>query len=146
MYDLENLIEMWMKDSVVDETELGREATRISKLHSTYLKILALNSVRVKKIENDYKKMRSIRARYYDGKLTEEELKEYGWEQYPYNHRLNSQKENLLEGDIILVDISAKKVYHEEIVNFCIAVLKELNNRTWQVKSAIDWHRFTQGG
>ena len=78
MYDLENLIEMWMKDSVVDETELGREATRISKLHSTYLKILSLNSVRVKKIENDYKKMRSIRARYYDGKLTEEELKEYG--------------------------------------------------------------------
>lgn len=146
MYDLEQLIEMWIKDSSVDETELGREATRISKLHSTYLKILSLNSVRVKKIENDYKKMRSVRSRYFDGKLTEEELKEYGWEQYPYNHRLNSQKENLLEGDSVLVDILSKKVYHEEIVNFCTAVLKELNNRTWQVKAAIDWHRFTQGG
>lgn len=145
MYDLEQLIEMWMKDSVVDETELGREATKISKLHATYLKILSLNSVRVKKVENDYKKMRALRTRYYDGKMSEEELTENGWEQYLHSHRLNSQKENLLEGDPILVEILAKKVYHEEIVNFCTAVLKELNSRTWQIKTAVDWTRFTSG-
>jgi hypothetical protein len=39
-----------------------------------------------------------------------------------------------------------KKTVHQEVVDFCGSVLKELNNRTWQMKSLIDWERFTSGG
>jgi hypothetical protein len=34
---------------------------------------------------------------------------------------------------------------HEEIVEFCKQVLKELNNRTWQLKEYMSWERFIGG-
>jgi hypothetical protein len=34
---------------------------------------------------------------------------------------------------------------HEEVVEVCNAILKELNNRTWELRSFIDWEKFIQG-
>ena len=38
-----------------------------------------------------------------------------------------------------------EELLHEEIVDVCNAILKELNNRAWELKSFIDWERFIQG-
>jgi hypothetical protein len=34
---------------------------------------------------------------------------------------------------------------HEEVVDVCNAILKELNSRTFQLRSFIDWEKFIQG-
>jgi len=34
---------------------------------------------------------------------------------------------------------------HNEIVEVCQAIIKELNNRTWELRSFIDWEKFIQG-
>ena len=47
--------------------------------------------------------------------------------------------------DTELNNILLKKVIHEEIVEFCKNVLKELNNRTWQLKEYMSWERFVGG-
>jgi hypothetical protein len=39
----------------------------------------------------------------------------------------------------------AHKAMHDEIVDVCTAILKELNNRAWELKSFIDWEKFIQG-
>ena len=39
----------------------------------------------------------------------------------------------------------ASKMMHEEVVDVCNAILKELNNRTWELRSFIDWEKFIQG-
>jgi hypothetical protein len=51
-----------------------------------------------------------------------------------------------LDSDTDLNTILMKKTVHQEIVDFCGSVMKELNNRTWQMKSLIDWEKFTSGG
>ena len=46
------------------------------------------------------------------------------------------------------VDINkyiASKAMHDEIVDVCQAVLKELNSRTFQLRDFISWERFIQG-
>jgi hypothetical protein len=144
--DLEKILEMWEQDASVDQTNLGSEAVKAAKLHSKYLKILSRNSLIVKKLDNDYKTMRAIRAKYYEGKMDQAELTKYGWEQFQYNFKLKEQREAALEGDEYLLKIIGKKAYHEEIVSACTAIIKELGNRTWGIKSAIDWQRFTNGG
>ena len=39
----------------------------------------------------------------------------------------------------------AKKLLHEEIVEVCQAILKELNSRTFQLRDVIAWERFIAG-
>jgi hypothetical protein len=50
-----------------------------------------------------------------------------------------------LDSDKELNAILLKKVLNEEIVEFCKSVLKELNNRTFQVRSIIEWEKYTGG-
>jgi hypothetical protein len=38
-----------------------------------------------------------------------------------------------------------KKVIHEEIVNFCQSIIKELNNRTFQLNSIVKWEIYSGG-
>ncbi len=144
--DLEKLLEMWEADAPVDTTNYGSESVRTAKLHAKYLKILSRNSMIVKRLDIEYKNIRAIRSKYYEGKMDQAELAKYGWPQYQFTLKLREQREAALEGDEFLLKITGKKIYHEEIVAACTAIIKELGNRTWEIKSAIDYIRFTNGG
>jgi hypothetical protein len=39
----------------------------------------------------------------------------------------------------------ANKIMHDEIVDVCTAILKELNSRTFQLRDFIQWEKFIQG-
>jgi hypothetical protein len=39
----------------------------------------------------------------------------------------------------------ASKMLHDEIVDVCQSILKELNSRTFQFRDFIAWERFIQG-
>ena len=78
--DIDDLMEMWSKDSQVDETEPGREMAKISSLHSKYLRILTHHNLIVKKLMADYNKMKKLKWEYYGGDLNNpEDLEKYGW-------------------------------------------------------------------
>jgi hypothetical protein len=51
-----------------------------------------------------------------------------------------------LDSDNDLNTLLMKKSLHQEIVDFCGSVLKELNNRTFQLNNLIKWEMFTSGG
>lgn len=143
---IDDLMEEWSKDAQVDETEPGREMAKISSLHSKYLRILTHHNLVCKKLTADYNKLKKIKWEYYGGDLNNpEDLEKYGYE--PWSKKtLRQDIPQYLDSDTELNNILLKKVVHDEIVNFCSSVLKELNNRTWQMKSLIDWEKFTSGG
>lgn len=144
--DVNALMEEWLKDTVIDETEPGRELLKISGLHSKYLRIMTHHNLIAKKILGDYHKMRKIKWEYYNGDLNNpEDLEKYNLDPNP-KKILRADIPTYLDSDTQLNDVLLKKVMHEEIVEFCKAVIKELNSRTWQLKSFIDWERFTSGG
>lgn len=100
----------------------------------------------VKKQMYEYHKMRKIKWEYYNGDLNNpEDLERYGLDPNP-KKILRADIPTYLDSDKELNDILLKKVMHEEIVEFCKSVLKELNNRTWQLKTIADWEKFTSGG
>ena len=49
------------------------------------------------------------------------------------------------ESDEDLNKLIAQKMLHEEIVDVCQSILKELNSRTFQLRDFIAWERFIQG-
>lgn len=143
MKQLEDLLEMWRKDSEIDRTEPGKALLDIPKLHSKYLNILSQHRLLSKQAEFKYNKMKRLKWEYYTGKLDEDDLKKYGWEPFPYT--LKSDLSTYLESDEDINKHLASKIMHDEIVDVCTAVLKELNSRTFQLRDFISWEKFIQG-
>jgi hypothetical protein len=143
METLDKVLEHWSKDSVVDDTEPSREIIRVPVLHSKYLNIMSNHKLASKKAFFDYNRMRRLKWEYYTGKMSQEELEEHGWE--PFRYTLKSDVTTYLEADNDLIRLLEKKVYHEEVVSVCEAILKELNNRTWQLREHMTHERFIQG-
>ena len=143
MKQLDDLLEMWRQDSDIDRTEPGKALLDIPKLHSKYLNILSKHRLLSKEAEFKYNKMKKLKWEYYTGKLDDDELKKYGWEPFPYT--LKSDLNTYLESDEDINKFIAVKTMHDEIVDVCTAILKELNSRTFQLRDFIAWERFIQG-
>ena len=143
MKQLEDLLEMWRQDSEIDRTEPGKALLDIPKLHSKYLNILSQHRLLSKQAEFKYNKMKKLKWEYYTGKLDEDDLKKYGWEPFPYT--LKSDLNTYLESDEDVNKFIAVKIMHDEIVDVCTSILKELNSRTFQLRDYISWEKFIQG-
>lgn len=143
MDKLEDILKMWETDTEVDQTEPGRELLKIPKLHSKYLNILTKHKFAGKKALFDYNTMRKVKFEYYTGKLDQDELAKYGWE--PFQFSLKSDINYYFDSDKDLIKLIEKKIYHEECVSVCEAIMQELKQRTWQLKEYIAWERFIGG-
>ena len=143
MSKLDDLLDMWAKDSEIDRTEPGKALLDIPKLHSKYLNILSNHRLLIRDCEFKYNRMKKIKWEYYTGKLDENDLKKHGWEPFPYV--LKSDITTYMEADEDMNRYLAQKRLHEEIVEVCNSILKELNSRTYQLRSFIDWEKFIQG-
>ena len=84
MNKLDELLELWAKDSVIDRTEPGKELTNIPQLHSKYLNILSRHRLLAKEAELKYNRLKPIKWEYYTGKLDDDTLRQYGWEPFPF--------------------------------------------------------------
>lgn len=142
---IDDLMNEWSKDCVIDETEPSRETAKIPNLHSKYLRILTYHRLVIRKLQSEYNDMRSLKWSYYSGDLNNpEDLEKYNLE--PWTKKVLRQDISIyLDADKELNNILLKKVLHEEIVDFCISVLKEINNRTFQLGNIIKWETFTGG-
>jgi len=141
--NLEQILQYWQNDSVMDQTEPSKELIRIPVLHSKYLNILTKHKIAAKKANFDYLRMRKTKWEYYSGKLSQEQLEEYGWE--PFQFTLKSDMNVYLESDGDLITLLEKKVYHEESVAVLESIMNELKQRTWQLRDFISWEKFIGG-
>jgi hypothetical protein len=143
MENIEQILNHWEKDSVIDSTEPGKELIRIPILHNKYLTILIKHKLASKKANFDYLRLKKVKWEYYNGKLSREELEEHGWEQFKFT--LKSDITTYLESDNDLIRLLEKKIYHEEVITMIESIMKELNSRTYQLKDFISWEKFING-
>jgi hypothetical protein len=143
MENLEQVLKYWETDSVMDQTEPSKELLRIPVLHSKYLNILTKHKIASKKAHFDYLRMRKVKWEYFTGKMSKEELDQYGWE--PFQFALKSDITTYLEADGDLIKLLEKKVYHEEVISVIESVMAELKQRTWQLRDFISWEKFVNG-
>lgn len=143
MENLENILDYWKKDAEIDQTEPGKELIRIPLLHNKYLTILTKHKIASKKAHFDYLRMRKVKLDYYGGRMSAEELEEYGWQ--PFQFVLKADLNSYLEADADLIKLLEKKVYHEECISVIESIMSELKQRTWQLRDYISWEKFIGG-
>lgn len=141
----DDLAAEWARDSSVDYTELSKENSRIPNLHSKYAYILSHHSLLVKKLNSDYNQLKKIKWEYYSGDLNNpDDLKKYNLE--PFNKKLLRQDIQVyLDADDELNTILLKRALHQEIVDYCERIMKEINNRTFQIGNITKWEIFIGG-
>jgi len=131
-------------DLKIDETELDSESLRTPQLHSKYLNFLTDEKLKASKLEYDYNRLKKYKWLYYTGKLSEEELADFGWEPFQLSI-LKTDIDRFLNADEELQLISNKLEYQKSVIYYLENIIKVISNRQWNIRSAIDWIKFTNG-
>jgi hypothetical protein len=141
---LNELIQQAKQDMVFDDTELDKESLRIPQLHNKYLNFYHEERLRLQGYKTQYSKMFKLKWEYYTGKLSEDQLKELGWE--PFDLKILRQDVDIyLEADKDLVELKNKMTMQEEKVEYLNSVLKGIMNRQFHIRDAIAWRKFMNG-
>ena len=141
---LEDIQALWESDSRLDRSELGEESLRIPQLHSKYYKIYSTERTTLRTWEKEYKRLYKDKFEYYNGTLSEEDLKLHGWE--PFSLRiLKTDLNTYLEADADIAKAKALIAQQEDKIEFVESIIKTLPARGYQIKAAIDWEKFKVG-
>ena len=141
---LEAIFELWEKDSDIDMTELAHESIKIPKLHHKYYQIYLSQKIILKKYEAEMKVLKLAKYEFYT-QGPSKETHEKGWELPARGMILKQEMPMYIEGDKDLIDLSLKIGIQQEKVELLESIIKSLTNRGFQIKSAIEWNKFTMG-
>lgn len=138
---LEELQQQVNKDFKLDDTELDSESVSIPLLHNKYLIHFNKFSLLLKKAEHEHKTMIKDKWEYYTGKAGPGVYKEK-----PFDIKvLKSDVYIYMDSDPELQRADQKFAYLNQIVKYLEQVLRGINNRTFLIKNAIEWKKFTSG-
>tara|TARA_Y100000289_G_scaffold45512_1_gene45539 strand:+ start:233 stop:661 length:429 start_codon:yes stop_codon:yes gene_type:complete len=139
--NLELIENLWDEDSKIDNDELHTESTKVPSLHSKYYKIYNNILVLKKGQENKYKVLRRDKWEYYSGKSSPEIYAEK-----PFDFKvLKADLDKYLDADDELIKCISKMEYYDMMLSYLESILKVIQNRTYQIKNAIEWQRFIRG-
>ena len=142
MIDLETLQGMWNEDSKIDPDNLHTESLNIPVLHSKYYDIYNTLMLLRKKAEQQRKNIRHERYEYFSGKSDPEV---YINNPFPKKIRDKETMQKYLDADTKLSEVSLKIEYYEVMLRFIEEILKQITNRSDQIKNAIEFMRFSSG-
>ena len=139
--DLETLQNQADVDLKIDDTELDLESIRTPQLHNKYLKLFTKYSLQLKKVKDDYDGLYKFKWEYYTGKAP---LSVYKAE--PFDLKvLKSDVHIYLNADEELQKLGQRQEYLNVVVVYIERVLREINNRNWNIRNTIEWKKFLHG-
>jgi hypothetical protein len=142
---LEDIQDMWEKDSIVDNTNLGHESTRNPMLHSKYLNMLSKVKLHCRKAESAYLEMRRDKYRYFKGEMTRGELETRGWSQYQGRVPLKTEMEEYLTTDADMIRLDDRREMYKIMRETLESIMKAINTRGWEIKAGIEWIKIQNG-
>tara|TARA_R100000951_G_C2626435_1_gene176148 strand:- start:835 stop:1272 length:438 start_codon:yes stop_codon:yes gene_type:complete len=141
-FDLDTIQKMWVEDSRIDIDNLHTESLNIPTLHAKYFDIYNNIVLLKKKAEQQKKNIRHERYEYFSGKADPEV---YIDNPFPKKIRDKETMQKYLDADNKLSSVSLKVEYYDTMLNYLESILKVIQNRTYQIKNAIEFIRFQSG-
>ena len=147
MNNLQQILEMWKTDSVIDEMNLDETSRDSAKLHGKYLEILSVNRMKLKKAELEFIVLLKDKWMHYNGKMSKEEIDKKGWDYDPLNGLtvLKGDMDYYYDSDPIIQEAQAKIEYLKEVCDTTKEILENIKWRHQNIKNMIEWRKFTSG-
>jgi hypothetical protein len=141
-FDLDTIQKMWEEDCKIDPDNLHTESLNIASLHAKYFDMYNNIVLLKKKAEQQRKNIRHDRYEYYTGKADPDVYVE---NPFPKKIRDKETLQKYLDADEKLSQVCLKIDYYDTMLNYIESILKMIQNRTFQIKNAIEFVRFTAG-
>lgn len=141
-FDLEKIQDMWKSDAVIDPDNLHEESLKIPSLHAKYFDYYNNILLLRKKAEQQRKNIRHERYEYYSGKSDPDV---YIQNPFPKKIRDKETMTKYLDADEKLASSSLKIEYYDVMLSYLEDIIKQIHQRNYQIKNAIDFNRFTAG-
>ena len=139
---LEDIQKEWSKDSIIHKDRIDDSALEIPKLHSKYINILNSERILFTKVKQEKIKLERLLEDYYNGKIDGKDIGRPPWQLE--ESKAGIEKRILSDDEIIKINM--KISYQEEKVLLLKEVISNLNQRNFQLKVAVDFIKFMQGG
>ena len=132
------------RDTKIDPLELDLESLKIPQLHGKYLNFLLDERLALSQIQADSATVLRTKWEYYTGKMSREEMEAKEWE--PFTLKILRQDLDLyINSDADVVRSRQKVLYQQEKIALLEEIVKELNNRHWKIRNAVEWRKFCNG-
>ena len=139
--DLDEIQSLWDEDSQLDVDNLHTESTNVPALHAKYYRILNKIILLKKMEENKFKVLKKEKWQYYTGKADPQVYIEK-----PFDHKvLRQDVDKYMDADEDLIKLNSKIDYYQVMLSYLDSILKTINNRTFQIKNAVEWQKFIRG-
>ena len=142
MINLDKIQSMWQEDCKIDIDNMHEESIKIPQLHSKYHEILNNLILLRTKAQKIQKSVRHERYEYYSGKADPEV---YEREPFPKKVRDKDALIRYMDADDRVSEANLKVEYYDVMINYTESILKQISNRTYQIKDSIEWHKFQAG-
>ena len=145
---LEQVLEEWATDSKLPRNNLDEASRQTPSLHSKYLTILSQTKLRLKKAEMDQKTLLKQKWLYYNGKMSEDELKATGWDFDPLNGLkvMKGEMDYYYDSDKEIQESELKIQYLKTLIDTLNEIVNNLNWRHQTIGNMIRWKVFEAGG
>ena len=135
MINLDKIQSMWQEDCKIDIDNMHEESIKVPQLHSKYHEILNNLILLRTKAQKIQKSVRHERYEYYSGKADPEV---YEREPFPKKVRDKDALIRYMDADDRVSDANLKVEYYDVMINYTESILKQISNRTYQIKNSIE--------
>lgn len=139
---IEDIMEETEAALQIDETRLDKESLETPKIYGRLLRLRTQEAYTLMKLKWQLKQLYQDKRDYYLGRSSPEVYKEK-----PFDLKiLKSEVDTYVNADEEIGDVSLKIEMQQEKVKYLEDALKQVANRGFQIKNAIDYQRMMNGG
>ena len=138
---------MWAKDCNIDANKLDEASRQAPLLHAKYLELISTYKLQLKKTEFEQKKLLKDKWLWYNGKMSQEEMEEKGWNPDPFNGLkiLKGEMDHYYDTDPEIQESELKIQYYKKVINTLTEIISNVNWRHQTIGNMIKWKQFESG-
>ncbi len=138
---------MWAKDCNIDANKLDEASRQAPLLHAKYLELISTYKLQLKKTEFEQKKLLKDKWLWYNGKMSQEEMEEKGWDPDPFNGLkiLKGEMDHYYDTDPEIQESELKIQYYKNVIDTLTEIISNVNWRHQTIGNMIKWKQFESG-
>jgi len=143
----DELFEMWEQDSVIEMNRYEDASINGARLHAKYLRLYSEAKMVRKKLDADFDVLVRDKKIYFDGKMSNEEIRERGWKFDPFDGLkvLKSDVDKFMKAD---PDVVKAELAYEEAKIIEEALKEMMDALKWRyqtIRNILEWRKFEAG-
>ena len=147
MLKLEDILTEWQKDSEINQARLDQASVDTAKLHAKYLQWLSVAKLQLKRQQMNQKTLLKEKWRWYNGKMSQEEMDTKGWAYDPFDGLkvMKGDMDYYYDSDPEIQKSEEKITYYKTIVETLTEIVDALKWRHTHIGNIIKWKQFESG-